>query len=361
MDERNERTDFPDPRSGNGQQVSPGRIESAPIASSNAPPRLGFVRRLFRPKLKIGSIAYGGSSPAAPGWFELEAAREAHEALLRLCDLGPNNVAIWSLRRVETLLLIYAVMKRQGVGYSGEGLTARDWANAERIEAIRSLLARLKEKQRVSLQASLAEGGSSYLLQLDRTSRRRAARTLALSAQHLRASFRDDRETIERFRFRRRLGIGLALLLFGGLCWLAVSWVELHRERNNLAFRRPVSVSSAMEAAFEHGPWLVDGDINNVGFHTTSDDPDPWAMIDFGTRKRFSQVVVYNRRDCCKERQVPMVLEVSDDGVKFEVIAERQVTFDKWTVKGLHASGRYLRMHLRGHGPFHLAEVAVYE
>ena len=198
------------------------------------------------------------------------------------------------------------------------------------------------------------------MLQLDAAGRRRAARTLGRTAQQLIGTFTIDWEKIERLRFLRWLRIGPVLLVLLVLLVLALRWFNNYQQRSNLAFHRAVTVSSRVDVTYRNPGHLVDGNVTNTAFHTTNDDPNPWAMIDLGSVKSFSKVVVYNRVDCCKERQVPMVVEVSTDGVAFERLAERQVTFDVWTAKNLHATGRYVRVRLEGTGYFHLAEVEIF-
>jgi len=337
-------------------------ISTPPPAPANVRrPRSGFLRRVFWLDERIGNVESAGRAAVESGWLEFEAAREAREALWRLSELSPSNIAVLTLRRSEVLGLIHATMRRHGVDYASEDLTAQDWANAASIDEIRNLRSRLTDRQSASLEAALAEGGQSYLIHLDAAGRRRAARTLGRTAQHLIGSFASDREKIERLRFQRWLRIGPALLTLVALLGLGARWLGNHRQQDNLAFHRPVIASSTLDVAYRSSDRLVDGNVSNVGFHTTPEDPNPWAMVDLGSSKRFSRVVMYNRADCCQERQVPMVLEVSADGVRFERLAERQVKFDKWTVQGLRATGRYVRFRLEGTGMFHLAEVAIYE
>ena len=309
---------------------------------------------------RTGHVSNAGLAAERSGWSEFEAAHQAREALSRLSDLSPSSVVVLTLRRLEVLELVHACMKRHAVDYSGAHLTAQDWTRAEAIDEIRSLRSRLSDEHRASLDASLAERGQSFLSQLDAKNRRRAAQVLGRTADELRTPFYREQLQVERRRFWRWVGIGAALLAVFVLCVLGARWVEAYRQRDNLAFHRPVQASSTEEVAYLNTDRLVDGVVDNVGFHTTAADPSPSATIDLGASKRFGTVVIHNRADCCQERQVPMVLEVSEDGVKFERLAERAVKFDAWTVDNLQARGRYVRLRLEGSGMFHLAEVAIY-
>jgi hypothetical protein len=84
------------------------------------------------------------------------------------------------------------------------------------------------------------------------------------------------------------------------------------------------------------------------------------VTIDLGRAQRISRVVVYNRVDCCKERAVPMKIEVSKDGVQFRQVAERKEQFEKWKADFPSTDARYVRLiHLSAFA-FHLSEVEVY-
>lgn len=339
--------------------VEPAVAQAATEAAGHRR-RIGFIRRFFWLDARIGDVAHAGLGAEHSGWREFEAASEARHALSRLSDLSSSNTAVLALRRVEALELVLATMKRHGVEVSGAHLTERDWQQAESIDELRRLRARLSASQRASLEACLAEDGQSYLLRLDKAGRRRAGRSLAQAAQQLSEPFQHDQRAIERLRLRRWIGVGIAALVLLALCGFGVSRIQKQSQSDNLAFHRPVTASSTADPAYINTDRLVDGDVHNLGFHTTAEDPHPWAQIDLGAPKHFSKVMVYNREDCCKERQVPLVIEASDDGVNFERVAERSVKFDQWTADGLDARGRYVRLRLEGSGMFHLAEVGIY-
>ena len=347
-------------------------VASQPIGSNHSSPprpaatavgrrRSGWIRRFFWLDERIAKVKNAGLAANESGWPEFEAARAAREALTRLSELRPSNLAVLTLRRNEALGLIHATMRRRGIAYSTEHLTQQDWTNAASIAEISELVSRLTNAQRTSLEAALAEGGQSYLLQLNAAGRRRAARILGRTAQHLGGLYSSDREQLERLRVLRWLRIGPFLFALVVLLGLGARWLDHHQHRENLAFHRRVTATSALDASYLDTSRLVDGDRTNLGFHTTSEDAHPSVTIDLGSSKRFSKVVIYNRADCCKERGIPMILEVSRDGVDFERLAERQVAFDVWTVKGLQAVGRYVRIRPDGSGLFHLAEVEIFE
>ncbi len=94
-------------------------------------------------------------------------------------------------------------------------------------------------------------------------------------------------------------------------------------------------------------------------FHTNS-EKSPWLEYDFGARRRVSKVVVENRRDCCKDRAVPLLVEVSDDRKHWKKVAERKKSFNTATLTFKPTSARYLRLRVNKTTPFHLESVAIY-
>jgi len=140
---------------------------------------------------------------------------------------------------------------------------------------------------------------------------------------------------------------------------LAFGWFLDHSGNVNLALDRPVTVSTQITTIGTDHHQLVDGDHTNLGFHTDN-LPNQFAVIDLGSTKKFDKVVVYNRKDCCQERAIPLVIEVSDDGAHYQKLAERDEQFDVWAATKLRGKGRYVRLRLLSANPFHLSEVEIY-
>jgi hypothetical protein len=159
--------------------------------------------------------------------------------------------------------------------------------------------------------------------------------------------------------FARWLRVTVAVLLLAGLFGVVGAWLDKKYGKPNLAFHRPVTVSSQFATEGTDHRLLVDGDRDNLGFHTESNGQQ-WVVIDLGAVRKFDKVVVYNRSDCCQERAVPLRLEVSKDNQKFTFLRQWQDVSDKWTAKGLQAEGRYVRLLNTPPNFFHLAEIEIY-
>lgn len=93
-------------------------------------------------------------------------------------------------------------------------------------------------------------------------------------------------------------------------------------------------------------------------FHTTEEDK-PWVQFDMGAPQTFSRIEVINREDCCPERAVPLVVEVSDDKSKWREIARRKDTFREWETTVDSTTARYVRLRVDRRTSMHLVRVTL--
>jgi hypothetical protein len=93
-------------------------------------------------------------------------------------------------------------------------------------------------------------------------------------------------------------------------------------------------------------------------FHT---DPEanPWVEFDLGAKKTVRKIEVTNRDDCCGERAIPLVAEVSTDRLTWTQVGRRDLEFSKWTASFKPVSVRYVRLRVARQSTFHLKEVAI--
>jgi hypothetical protein len=81
----------------------------------------------------------------------------------------------------------------------------------------------------------------------------------------------------------------------------------------SLTAGQPWRTSTTLEACRPHDHYCADA-VTDILFHTLEEE-SPWVEYDLGSRKAFKRLVVKNRSDCCPDRAVPLVFEVSDDRV----------------------------------------------
>jgi hypothetical protein len=151
----------------------------------------------------------------------------------------------------------------------------------------------------------------------------------------------------------------------------------------NLALRAKVTTSSN-DGTLATAEGAVDGDIWNVGFRTDW-EVNPWLLLDLGSQKSLSRLVVYGcydrypgpairpevevsrdayeailRFDCRQEGEIPLRVELSRDGQTFGEVALRNDRFEMWVQPFAPQSARYVRLSLMRAGRLQLREIEVY-
>jgi hypothetical protein len=132
---------------------------------------------------------------------------------------------------------------------------------------------------------------------------------------------------------------------------LVLAVLAITSERD-LAKGKPYQTSSAQPNC------ATDDECVKLMFHTTN-EAEPWVTIDLGAVERFHQIEVENRKDCCQDRAVPLVAEVSTDRKSWRQVARRDTDFSTWTAKFPRTSARYVRLRAPRTTMLHLANVVV--
>jgi hypothetical protein len=166
--------------------------------------------------------------------------------------------------------------------------------------------------------------------------------------------------TARKIRSYRAARIGAVAVLV--VC-LIVKLVAGALKAKDLALNKPI-VSSSQRFDYAPPSRLVNGDVEQTfGFHS-NDEPMPWVRIDLGAQLPLREVRVFNRRDGNPIDNLPLSLQLSDDGVNFSEIARRNELFTQdqpWIVKLTNQSARYLRLQVqRSPGYMALSEIEVY-
>ena len=159
---------------------------------------------------------------------------------------------------------------------------------------------------------------------------------------------------IRQQRFNR-LG-GLAVVL-AGLVFLAPSAYSSLDQLNQLAAGKPWRASSQYGSGGCQSP--IQTCPGPYFFHTQVDDPSPWVEFDLGSEKTVSRVQVENRTDCCFDRALPLVVELSGDQKTWRVVATRDQVFTSWRATFEPAKARYVRLRVTKPGILHLSRVSV--
>ena len=157
----------------------------------------------------------------------------------------------------------------------------------------------------------------------------------------------------------RALRVGSLLLLLGGIGWGAVAVREWMVELDNIARGKSWTISSVYPMGCR-SPAQKCMESPSFFFHT-QEQQGPWVEFDLGTPQRFSRVKVRNREDCCSDRAVPLVLEASSDGKKWNQLARKNEVFSTWQPEFTATEARWVRLRSTKKTMLHFVSVDIYK
>jgi hypothetical protein len=126
----------------------------------------------------------------------------------------------------------------------------------------------------------------------------------------------------------------------------------------NVALGKPWTASGSFEGAATSGRI---GRIAANFFFITNRQTNPWVRIDLLDPRSVGGVTVTNRIDCCRARAVPLIVEVSTDGVSWQEVVRRDENFDTWRAHFAPRVARFVRLRASTTTWLHLAGVAVHD
>lgn len=246
---------------------------------------------------------------------------------------------------------------------SGEGASlspprptlAELWAGSEA-----SLLARAAggEAAADAIGSQLRESTFADLAELDSAARMRLTLDLRRVANAIIHEIDRADGEVDRIWTRRavRVGGALALVAMVGVASMLLSaWLL---QRRDLARGRPWTASSKFPDGGCASPLQSCPDSPSYFFHTLEDD-NPWFLIDLQSTQRVSGIRVVNRLDCCNDRGVPLVVELSTDQKHWQRVARRAEEFSDWKSTFTPTPARWVRLTAQRRTLLHFSEVRV--
>lgn len=97
-------------------------------------------------------------------------------------------------------------------------------------------------------------------------------------------------------------------------------------------------------------------------FFCTNEEDNPWIRFDLGESRALSGIKIQNRMDCpaCQVRAVPLVVELSLDGEKWNEVARKSEVFDTWSPAFPKTEARWLRLRADKKNTYlHLKQVRI--
>lgn len=324
-----------------------------------AKPAAGFLSRVLWLGPRVAEARATTFTAAQPGYVWYDVARQICDDVVKIGETGKGSWAVLLLDCRAVELLVRAHLVRAGLLSGAAPLTEADWANAQQVPAVQAAWGKVPVAHTAVLTAMLGTERDATMEKLSGEDRESFAESVHDLVMRLAEPLELEANRLGRALFARWARVILAMVLVGGAVFWTGNKIASKFAKPNIALHRPVTTSSQFPGQGTDHTLLVDGDHDNLGFHTNI-DPQSWAVIDLGAVKKFDKVVVYNRADGFEERAVPIKLEVSKDNVNWTQVAERKETFDKWSAKNLRAEARYVRLKNTPPNYFHLAEVEVY-
>jgi hypothetical protein len=154
--------------------------------------------------------------------------------------------------------------------------------------------------------------------------------------------------SIEHLLVQRWLRIGLATVVL----LVAAVGIRSLVIGPNLIADRPFTTSSIYE------PCAHKGMCSELMFHTLPQE-NPWVEFDLGSVKPVHRVEITNRSDCCAERIVGLLVELSTDNATWTQVARNDSVFSKWTPTFAKRRARYVRLRIPHNTSLHLDDVAI--
>ncbi len=97
---------------------------------------------------------------------------------------------------------------------------------------------------------------------------------------------------------------------------------------------------------------------SGIFFHT-EEEQMPWIEYDLGKTTSVHFVRVVNRIECCRDRAVPLVVEVSNDAKSWRSVARRDSRFRTWKARFPATEARYVRLRVAAKSTLHLEQVEI--
>lgn len=192
-----------------------------------------------------------------------------------------------------------------------------------------------------------------------RTEQARIALLLQKFAENLLAALSRKEQRVWLLRAQRLTRLSIIAVAFAavfGTTLLGLDWVE---QRRDLARDKAWHASSTAVSACNSPAQFCD-ESPDYFFHT-AEEKNPSLEIDLGAALDFSAVRIINRRDCCRERASPLVVEASTDQKNWRELGRHEGTFSSFKLKFPTTHARYIRVRIPGSKPMilHLAAVRV--
>jgi hypothetical protein len=168
------------------------------------------------------------------------------------------------------------------------------------------------------------------------------------------ARARGDLDPLRAQRFTRVGGLLVALAALAAAP--KAVWYATHPDRAPDARWSTSSAAVGYEAT---GRGFAPPDFKIPVFFHTAVEQSPWVSFDLDRVVDVRAVTVVNRGDCCDDRAVPMVVEVSEDNAAWREVGRRTESFRRWELRIEPVAARWVRLRATQSTHLHLESVAI--
>ncbi|MGC4092461.1 MAG: discoidin domain-containing protein [Polyangiaceae bacterium] len=280
----------------------------------------------------------------------LELARSALEPLQPL-EYGPAHAVACNLYRQA---IYWTLLARAGSHSDAAGGFDAVWAAADQatLREAAGNADKLVEIEKAVKGKTFIEYGA-----LEPAVSAELSRSLRHFAETLVDKLDAPQEEVERIWMRRLARVSVVLVAAVVALVAVVTLLEAREKSRDVAAGKPWSISSRYPAGCT-SPEQHCADSPGFFFHT-NEEQDPWIVLDLQQSTQISGVRVTNRSDCCSERAIPLVVEVSEDQNHWNEVVRRTTDFGTWKGSFAPVKARYVKLHTPRHTLLHLQEVRV--
>lgn len=202
--------------------------------------------------------------------------------------------------------------------------------------------------------AALSAADPAFFDRLDRDELERTRAVLERGVSRLRGAIEGrSLVNVQATRLGRMCALVLVLAAVAYRAAAAIFWPDV-------AEGKVVGASSLKAGVPED---LVSGGIGTSYAMATQAQDAPWIAVDLGRVYRITKVEVYNRVDGWFDDNLPLVLEISAEGSRWNDVSRRTTTFGHdppWIVRLARQPARYVRVQGVGHMSLALSKIRVY-
>jgi hypothetical protein len=362
---------------GGGPEGTPPSAEPAPAATPEpataptpapavtaGPRRPGPLRRTVewfwrgRTMAELRKEGTAGSERGAEllrrGWLALDVAKRTLDPPERFSG-GPPDAVAWELSRQA----VYWGLRADRLLATGNDDASATIGSMLEGARPRLVAAAGSESDLSALEPALSTRTLAEQSELSSEEQSRSAHAMSRFARSFLMDLELPRARVDRLWFQRMWRCGGLLALLGLMVVGAFKVRDLMQRERDVAHGKAWRTSSVYTATTScPSPQQECAESPFFFFHTLEEEK-PWLEIDLGTKQRIVGAIIENREDCCADRAIPMVIQVSTDHRNWREVVRRTEVFGTWSPTFAPVSARWVRIQVMKRASLHLHRASI--